>query len=373
MQVKKPAMQDSRPLRVLDTRSLNRALLERQSLLRRSAVPAHRMIHRLIGLQAQLPNSPYIALWSRLASFRHDDLTQLLNRRRAVRSVLMRATIHLVLDSDFLWLRPLVQPVLSRAARGAFARRTAGVDLVELAAFAEALLRVKPSDRMLLRKAIEQQWPSRDAEALAWIVQYLLPLVRVPPAGTWGKGGSAASALADSWLGRPLVASGSPQALIRRYLRAFGPATLADIQSWSGLSGLGAALETMRLRTFQDEKGRKLFDVAGCAFPDPAIPAPPRFLPDYDNALLGHADRARIVADHCRKRVGIGTPTLLIDGFVRASWKIDRKREMATLAVQPFAPISKPELVAVEAEGLRLLQFAAADAGKYQVVVSRPG
>ena len=202
---------------VLTRRALNRATLERQGLLRRWTIPVSEAIERLIGLQSQLPDPPYIGLWTRLEGFRRDTLTWELYARQVVRSTMMRYTLHLVTARDVLWLRPTLQPVLERAQRGFFGQYTAGMDLTELVAFGRALFEERPLTPIELREWLGERWPDRDARAMAYSVRYLLPLVHIPPGGTWGQNGSFPYALPESWLGRPLESAPElPRLVLRR-------------------------------------------------------------------------------------------------------------------------------------------------------------
>ncbi len=358
---------------VLGRRALNRALLARQMLLRRAQLPAFDAIERLVGMQAQAPNPPYVGLWTRLDGFHPDELSTLINDRRAVRIALMRGTIHLVTARDCLTLRPVLQPVLDRGLNAIFGVRIAGVDTAALVAAGRALVEERPRAYAELGALLRERWPDRDAAALANAVRALAPLVQVPPRGIWGASGPAAHTTAESWLGRSLDANHAPDAMVMRYLAAFGPATVRDVQVWSGLTGLHAVIERLRprLRAFRDEQGSDLLDLPDAPRPDPDTPAPPRFLPDYDNALLSHADRTRIMDDEHRTLVftknGIIRATVLVDGFVRGTWTITRRRAAATLTIVPFAPLPAQDRAALAEEGGRLLAFAAADAGARDV------
>ena len=348
---------------VLSQRALNRALLERQLLLRRTTQSAAKAIEHLVGMQAQVPSSPYIGLWSRLVGFHPDDLGRLISSRRAVRMSLMRCTIHLVTARDCYALRPVMQPVLERGlfVGSPFGRQIKGVDIAALLAAGRAALDEKPRTTADMRRLLAKKWAGYDPNSLAYAVRYLLPMVQLPPRGLWGGRSLPIYATAETWLGRPLSADPSPDATVMRYLKAFGPATVADIQSWSGLTNVRAVTQRLRprLRIFHDEKGRELLDVPGGLFSDPDTEAPPRFLPDYDNALLAHDDRGRIIAKEHRALTG--RPTLLVDGYAIGSWKISKEKGAATLLVETLRTLSKKEMKAVEAEGDQLLDFIAAD------------
>ncbi|HYV22884.1 MAG TPA: winged helix DNA-binding domain-containing protein [Candidatus Bathyarchaeia archaeon] len=356
--------------RVLDARALNRALLERQLLLRRSKISAAEAIERLVGMQAQIPADPYVALWSRLEDFGSDDLASLITDRKAVRTSLFRATIHLVTARDALALWPILQPALARLFQRSspFGRQLAGVDMERLLALGRSLVEERPLTSAELRPLLHKRWPKRDRDSLAAAIAYLLPLVQVPPRGVWGASGAPRRTTLDAWIGRPLGTRRSPDALILRYLAAFGPATVSDARTWSGLGGLSEVFARLRprLRTFRDEGGRELFDVPNGPLPDPETPAPPRFLPVYDNLMLSHADRTRIVRADDRKRTGylegVTFGTVLMDGFVGATWTVKREPGVATLRIKPIERLAGRERAAVEDEGARLLTFVAAAA-----------
>ena len=369
---------DGGPAPVLSRRAINRATLERQLLLRRSPLPAAAAIEHLVGLQAQTPHSWYIGLWTRLADFRPESVADLLVARRVVRIALMRSTIHLVTADDCLALRPLVQRVIERSTNGSFGKQLAGLDRAALAAAGRALVEERPLTPTELGKLLAECWPDRDPAALAQGVRASVPLVQVPPRGVWGAGGPIAHTSAEAWLGRPLAPDLTLEGLIVRYLGAFGPATIRDMQVWSGLTRLRDPVERLRPRlvTFRDEAGHELFDRPDAPRPDPATPAPPRFLYDFDNLLLSHADRRRVITDVYRRQDfpadGPQPAVFLLDGFTAGTWTIARGRGTATLTVRPFAPLSAEEGAALTDEGNRLLAFVAADAREHGVQFADP-
>ncbi len=360
---------------VLSQRALNRALLARQLLLQRWTLPAAEAIERLVGMQAQAPLAPYVGLWARLNGFHPDELSRLIMDRRAVRTLLMRGTLHLVTDQDCLALRPVLQPVLERGfySGSPFGRAIAGVDSAALMTVGRALVEEQPRTMAALGALLHEQWPEHDATSLAQGVRYLVPLVQVPPRGIWGAGGQATWTTLESWLGRPLASDTTLDWMVMRYLAAFGPATVRDIQAWCWLTRLRDVVERLRpqLRAFRDEHGNELFDLPDAPRPDPDTPVPPRFLPEYDNALLSHADRTRIIADDNRSRV-FTKGAALVDGFVCGTWKMSRKRGSAILSIEPFGPLSKGDRDALAEEGAGLLTFAAGDAAARDIQFVAP-
>jgi hypothetical protein len=363
---------------VLTRRALNRALLERQTLLRRQKLPVSKALEHLVGMQAQEPNDPYVGLWSRLAGFRPETLAQLITGRRAVRATLMRTTIHLVTARDFLALYPVMRPVHGRTVYSSRADRRAleGVDMKELLATGRAMVEQQPLTRAQLSSLLAQRYPGRDAGSLARAINYLLPMVHVPPRGIWGSNARTTLTTIEAWVGRSPEADLSPDAVVLRYLAAFGPATTADIRTWSRLSGLAEVIERLRprLAVFRDERGRELFDLPKAPRPDPETPAPPRFLPEYDNALLAHDDRTRIIADEHRMRLitrnGRAIGTVLVGGFVRATWSIRREGGTATLMVGTLERLSREDVASLKIEGAGLLGFAAPDARDHRVRIA---
>jgi hypothetical protein len=360
---------------VLDARALNRALLARQGLLARSGASAADMIEQLVGMQAQVPENPYVALWSRLRDFRAEELSELIAERRAVRAQLLRSTIHLVSARDCLALHPLTLPILARVFKSPWAAKLAGADAGEVAAAGVELLAEQPRTRAELSVLLAPRWPEADAQALAYAVTFNSALVQVPPRGLWGQSGQATWAPAETFLDAPLDADTSTGAVVLRYLAAFGPATSADVRTWSNLTGLRPVLERLRprLRTFRDEQGRELLDVEDGPLPDPGTPAPPRFLPEYDNVALSHADRSRLFNG---QGPGLPFPTgkwvgsLLVDGFYRANWKLTEEDGVATLTIDRFT--SQPDdpagtLDEIHAEGTGLIAFVAPDVSERQL------
>lgn len=362
----------------LSPRALNRAALHRQLLLDRAPLTALQAVGHLAGLQAQAPLAPYVGLWTRLAGFRHEELKELITERAVLRAHLMRNTVHLVDAGDYLRFRPLYQPVLARHLAGNFGKNLIGVDLAELAAVAADLLGQTPLTRVELGARLAPRWPDHDPASLAYAASHLLPLVQVPPRGLWGEPNHrAAFMLADAWLaGRDPSASPSPplgldptpmeqstmlEQLVLRYLAAYGPASVADAQAWSGLSRLREVTDRLgsRLRAFTGPDGADLLDLPDAPRPDPDVPAPPRFLPEYDNLLLSYAERSRVIPH--RRPVplppghGATVGTLLIDGLWQADWKISQ----GVLEIEPFISLGPADRDAVAAEGERLLGFAA--------------
>jgi hypothetical protein len=281
----------------------------------------------------------------------------------------MRATVHLVTARDCLALRPVMQSMLERRFQSSpFRNDLVGLDIDALLAAGRALLEDQPRTRVQLSRLLAERWPDRDAASLAYAVSYQVPLVQVPPRGIWGKRGQATFTTAESWLGKRFKPDPRPDKAVLRYLAAFGPAGVADIQTWSGLAGVREVTERLRpqLRTFRDDAGKELFDVRGAPLPDPETPAPPRFLPEYDNVLLSHADRSRIITGRRPVPLFAGNGgvlgTVLVNGFFGGTWKITRDKGSAMLSVQPFERLTTQEAAAVAEEGARLLEFAAAEA-----------
>jgi winged helix DNA-binding protein len=343
----------------LSPRVLNRATLDRQLLLRRHEMPAQQAIRHLGGLQAQAPLAPYVGLWTRLARFTTDELSALLSERTVVRAPIMRATVHLADTADFVAFRPLFGPLMAAGLRANYARTLAGVDLDALAAQAAGLLARRPLTRAQLARDLAAAWPAAEPMSLAYAVTYLVPVVQVPPRGIWGKNSQATWTTAESWLAEPIgpPKPGVVEALVLRYLAAFGPATVADIQTWSGLSRLREVTDRLDLRAYRGPDGAELLDLPDQELPAEDTPAPPRFLPEYDNLLLSHADRRRVIphAHPVPLWPGNGATqgTLLVDGVWDAIWKITAE----ALTITPFRRLTAAEESAIADEAAKLLTF----------------
>jgi hypothetical protein len=334
-------------------------------------------VRHLVGMQAQEPLDPYLGLWSRLERFDPASLAQLLVDRGVVRIVVMRGTIHLVTVDDAAVLRPLAQPVLERelTMHRDFAPVLRDVDLGPVLPVAKQLLDAQPLTFTELRTALAEHFPDLDPAPLAFACRNHLPLVQVPPRGVWGQKGTVRSTTLEAWSGRRLDPRPSIDEVVLRYLTAFGPSATADVAAWSRLTALAEVLERLgpRLRTFRDERGRVLHDVPDAPRPEEDVPAPPRFLPEYDNVLLSHADRTRFVTGEHRARLSaVAGPvhgSVLFDGFLCGTWRLDRDRDTgsATLVVTPLEWLAKRTAASVAAEGRRFLRFAAAEADAHDV------
>ncbi|MFE3492615.1 winged helix DNA-binding domain-containing protein [Streptomyces sp. NPDC059169] len=348
---------------VLGLRALNRATLARQLLLYRDAehrTTARAAVARLVGLQAQNVKPPYYALAARLHDFDPQELAALMEAREVARTVTLRSTIHTHTADDCLSLRPFAQPGGPERELAVFAKRLDGVDLDRLAAVTRELLDERPRPIGDLRAALVAQWPDADPLALTVAARCLLPLVQVTPRGLWGRSGQVTLTTAERWFGRAVEQAPSSDTMVLRYLAAFGPASVKDMQTWSGLTRLRPAFDRLRpeLLTFQDEKGVDLFDLPDAPRPDPDTPAPPRFLPEFDNVLLSHADRSRIVPGDAKGRTWKGNQpyrVFLVDGFLAGIWQLDETADAAVLTVQSFGTLTRAERAALAEEGERLL------------------
>jgi hypothetical protein len=365
-------------LPAVSPRQLNRALLARQLLLERASLTIEQAIEHLVGMQAQAPTAPYVGLWTRISDFRFESLSELIGQRRVARLALMRSTIHLVTSDDAHRLRPLLAPVLERGfASSQFGKQVADLDVAELVAAGRAAVESAPLTLAELGVELNRRWPTCDGQSLAQLIRTHVGLVQVPPRGIWGASGQARHTSLEVWPRASSPMRLSLGALILRYLAAFGPASLADMQKWSGLTRLREVVDPLRreLVTFRDENGVELFDLPDAPRPPADAPAPVRYLAEFDNAVLSHADRTRIISERDRARLftknGIIPGAVLIDGMVAARWRMDRAaKDTATVTIVPFRRLSKHDVGVVTAEGHRLLQAAAPASSAREVVVA---
>ncbi len=346
---------------VLDARALNRATLARQLLLERAGLPVLDAVAHLGGLQAQEPQEPFTGLWSRLRAFDPAALDALLTGRRVVRTHLMRRTVHLLTAVDVLAWRSRFDTMLRQRVVGTYRRELATVDMAELAAAARAVLADgEPRSMGELARAVADRWPAPGHRPLGeLLIAALIPSVQLPPRGLWRTKAGVRNLPLAAWLGRdpdPLdPADGVGRTLVRRYLAAFGPAATADLRAWSGLAGLPAAVKAVRdeLVVFRDERGRELLDLPEAPRPDPDTVAPVRFLPAFDNAILGYDDRSRIIDDAHRGLSVAGERVVLVDGRVSATWTT----ESDTVVVRPLRRLTEAERAELAAEGSELAGF----------------
>jgi hypothetical protein len=351
---------------VLSRRALNRATLARQLLLHRAELGVADAVEHLVGLQAQTTHSWYTGLWNRLVNFTPASASDLLADGRLVRAAAMRSTIHLMTARDALAVRPLVGVVGERMWASNYGRKL-GLSAEEVATVVAAgrdILSATPLAPLTfadLGQRLGERFPGRDPAAMAQAVRVYETLIQVPPRGLWGRSGRALHTTAATFLPGLAVEPMPVQTLVRRYLAAFGPATVRDVQTWSGLTRLAEVLDAMRpeLAVFADEQGRELFDLPDAPRPDPDTAAPARLLYDFDNLFLSHADRTRVVEPSFGPFDTNGQlpSAILVDGFTAGFWRATVTKQTATLRI---AWLDEPrDEAAVAAEGAALLQFLA--------------
>jgi len=360
--------------RILTLRNLNRATLARQLLLERVSLTPTAAIERLVGMQAQLSSAPFVGLWTRLNSFQRGDLASAIENRDVVKVTLMRATLHLVSAADYLRFRTTFNPVLEGAAESITQKRTP-IDKERVLKVAHDFIAEKPRTFAEISAMLSAEMPDSDVGAMRYTVRTHIPMVQVPITTGWSYPGTPAFTLADVWLGKPIPDHDNLREVVLRYLAAFGPASIADIQTWSylPLPILKETVEKLRpeLTIYRDEKKKELFDVADAPVPDGDLPAPIRFLPEFDNILLSHKLRTRILADEHRKKVYLPAlrvaATILVDGFVGGVWKVEKVKGVATLNIEPLVPLTKTQRSEMETEAEPLVRFIEPDAKGYAI------
>jgi hypothetical protein len=358
--------------RILKLRELNRATLARQMLLERETLAAPAAIERLVGMQAQLASAPYVGLWTRLRDFRREDLAGEIENRKVIKATMMRATLHLCTAEDYLRFRTALKPVLIGAASALANRRGGDFELDKVLKAARKFIGEKPRSFAEISDMLSKLAPEQDVGAMRYTVRTHIPLVQVPITTGWSYSNKPEFTLAEPWIGRDISPEDNLRELVFRYLAAFGPASVTDAQTWLGMK-LKETFEKLRpeLQTCRGEGRSELFDLPGLPLPAEDFPAPARFLPEYDNLLLSHSNRTRVIADEYRSKVYLPglrvAATILVDGFVRGAWKIEKTRAAATLLIEPFDRLTKKDRSALTEEGERLVRFVEPQAKSYGV------
>lgn len=343
----------------LTTRALNRALLARQMLLAREPIDPLTAIERLAGMQAQLARPPFFGLHTRLDGFRREQLLELIHSRKVVRATMMRGTIHLVSTADYIAFRGTLQPLLTGAVRTIAKAHKAEINEDDIAVIAGRLFTLRPQTFEEFREALVAERPGINDRAAGYVARMVIPLVMAADETDFGYGPSVFTT-AEAWLGRPIDMEDRSEQIVLRYLAAFGPASVRDAQSWSGMTKLAAAFEKLRPRlvAFRDEKKRELFDLPDAPRPSEDTPAPVRLLPAYDNIVLAHADRTRILPEEHRPLIATKNllipPTILVDGFVAGTWQMERNK----ISITPFGRISRQLQSQLKEEAARLEALA---------------
>jgi hypothetical protein len=348
--------------RVLTRRDLNRALLERQLLLERKALSPVKAVERLAGLQAQSTTSPYLSLWTRLEGFERDQLVRALKGRRLVKAVIQRGTLHIVTPADYWAFATARRELGGILWPPSYEARLPSAKLAKLAASVAAELDGVELTFKEVRALLEPYEQPGLSPTFIWRrIQGHAYVVHVPPSGIWGYGGHGVYTAAEGTLaGQPPPAEEAFDRLVLSYLAAYGPATKHDVGQWAGIPRLApitASLERQSLRTFRDEEGRTLYDLPRAPLPDADAPAPARLIPRFDNLVLSHADRSRILGDVPLTRIitnnAMVHATILVDGFVAGTWQLEQGR----VVLEPFSPLSRDVKRALQAEAERLEAF----------------
>jgi hypothetical protein len=359
--------------RVLTLRELNRATLARQLLLERATMPVTAAVERLVGLQAQQALPPYVGLWTRLHNFRRESLAGPIEDRLIVKATLIRGTLHLFTAADYLGFRATLQPLLIGAGEAIAKGRGADVDVSKLLAWARKLIGEKPRSFAEISALLTERWPEQDVGVMRYSIRTRIPLVQVPISDGWSFSTKPEFTLAESWLGQTIAPEDRLPELAKRYLAGFGPASVTDMQTWLGMPKLKELFEKLKpeLQVYRDEGRRELFDLPDGSLPDGETPAPVRFLPEFDNLLLSHSNRTRVIAKEHHAKVYLPglrvAATILIDGFVSGVWKVEKPKGEATLVIEPFNKLAGKERAAIVEEGEQLIRFIESQAKSFAV------
>lgn len=359
--------------------ALNRATLARQHLLERTSDGLAAVASRLGGLQAQWAKPPFVGFASRVEGFVAKDLTRALHAKKLVRATLWRGTIHTCTTRDFLAQRKLVVATLQKASESILKNRSAGLDVEATVKEAKKLLAREPMTFGELREKLVAKFPKAEDRALGFAVRMHVPLVMVPTDDPFAYPQDAKFALADDFLGKKVdtsaVSEKDLEALVETYLGAFGPATVVDAQIWSGVPGLAKTFAAMRDRLVAFEVGKqKLFDLPDAPRPHEDTPAPLRVIAEYDNILLAHKDRSRWFDAAHKNAVYVGglrvAGTILIDGRVGSTWRVDREKKIGVLTASPFSTLPRKVLENLEKEALPIAKMLLPECTDHEVRIA---
>ncbi len=325
-----------------------------------------------MGMQAQQARPPFVGLWTRIEGFESKELLQSIEDREIVRATAMRGTLHLVHREDYIRFRTTLQPMLSAGMQAILKDRLKDMDRSAVLGAARCAFEGRLTFTEM-RGVLMREFPKGDERAMGYLARTHLPVVSVPDDAKWAFSGDSPFTLVESWLGKSISPVEDQQALVLRYLAAFGPAAVTDAQAWSGFANLKGTFAALRpkLKVFPGEGKRELFDLPDAPRPEEETPVPVRFVPAFDNAILAHADRRRVISDDYRPRVVTKNlqvlPTFLVDGFVAGTWSVQRKKKSASLTITPFAPLTKAPKKQLLEEGERLIRFLEEDAAEFSV------
>jgi hypothetical protein len=358
-------------LRTLTRRELNRATLARQLLLTRHTLTPAEAVQQVGGLQAQVTAPPFIGLWTRLTALQRETVHAALHARTLVRVPYWRSTLHWVTAATYQQQYSTVQPALIKGLNSFHGRNIKGLDVAQVVATVRPFIAAQPRTMGAVRAFLLTHYPTTNGNALDYIARTYLPLVQVPTTSTWGYPSAATYTLAEQWLGQAVDPAPNIRALLGQYLAAFGPASIADLQTWSGMTKLREATAPFLgdLVRYRDEDGNELYDLPDQVLPSADTPAPARFVPEYDNLMISYQDRSRVLPAAYRPQIFLSAArvlaTVLLDGYVAGTWKASETKNTAMLTITPFRPFSAAEQAALLPEGEALLRFIVPQASSY--------